>query len=353
MSTGTATLTPMNPSTISSAPTPASNARKMTVRILLSVAALIIVSVLVWQGITEHGSPNPLAPNTKRASAIIDIAVLVFREGLESILILSTILANMSGAKEGYRKPIVAGIGLGVVVTILTWFVAVGILSDLSENVSALNLQAGTGLLAIIVLLVVMNWFFHKLYWGGWISLHNRKKREFINEAEGAATMRAGVLWGLIILGFTSFYREGFEVVLFLQSYRLKLGTSMVMTGMGLGLFFTAIVAVLNFIAHRKLPYRKMLVLTGIMLGFVLLVMVGEQVFEMQQANWIGTHTITALEPYAPDWMGVWFGFFPNWECLLGQAAAFILVVGSYFLQRHFSRNENDTERFTSSPDNA
>jgi len=28
---------------------------------------------------------------------------------------------------------------------------------------------------------------------------------------------------GLILLGFSSFYREGFEVVLFLQSYRLKL----------------------------------------------------------------------------------------------------------------------------------
>ena len=37
--------------------------------------------------------------------------------------------------------------------------------NDLSGNVSALALQAGTGLLAIVVLLVVMNWFFHKMYW--------------------------------------------------------------------------------------------------------------------------------------------------------------------------------------------
>ena len=54
-----------------------------------------------------------------------------------------------------------------------------GIVSNLSESVPALQLQAATGLLAVIVLLVVMNWFFHKIYWGGWIGLHNKKKKDF------------------------------------------------------------------------------------------------------------------------------------------------------------------------------
>ena len=58
----------------------------------------------------------------------------------------------------------------------LTWFVAVGIIESLADNVSALNLQAATGLLAIVVLLVVMNWFFHKVYWTGWISMHSRQE---------------------------------------------------------------------------------------------------------------------------------------------------------------------------------
>ena len=55
------------------------------------------------------------------------------------------------------------------------------------------------------------------------------------------------------------------------------MGQRVVVEGALVGLFFTAIVAVLNFVAHHRLPYRKMLVLTGIMLGMVLLVMVGEQ----------------------------------------------------------------------------
>ncbi|HTB62832.1 MAG TPA: FTR1 family protein [Opitutales bacterium] len=319
-----------------------SKARRVTFRILLGIAALLVIALLTWQGLTANGNPDPTLPNTSAASGILDIAVLVFREGLECILVLSAIMANMSGAKQPYRKPIAQGAMAGFIATVVTWFVAVGILSDLSNNVSALALQAATGLLAVVVLLIVMNWFFHKLYWGGWISLHNRKKREFISEANETSGSRAKMLWGLALVGFTSFYREGFEVVLFLQGYRLKLGTAMVLAGLAVGLFFTAIVAVLNFIAHRKLPYRKMLVLTGIMLGMVLLVMVGEQVQEMQQANWIGTHDIAWLAPHVPDWAGLWFGLFPNVEGLIGQGIALVLVGGSYFLYRGLSRADEE-----------
>ncbi|GMA58366.1 hypothetical protein GCM10025858_28690 [Alicyclobacillus sacchari] len=91
-----------------------------------------------------------------------------------------------------------------------------------------------------------------------------------------------------MILGFTSVYREGFEVVLFLQNTRMQVGSQVVVIGATIGLVLTMMVAVLTFFAHRKLPYKRMLVLTGVMLGAVLLVMVGEQVQEMQQA--IGCH---------------------------------------------------------------
>ena len=39
-----------------------------------------------------------------------------------------------------------------------------------SLGISPLDMQAATGLLAIAVLLVIMNWFFHRVYWTGWIS---------------------------------------------------------------------------------------------------------------------------------------------------------------------------------------
>ena len=145
--------------------------------------------------------------------------------------------------------------------------------------------------------------------------------------------------WGFMFLGFTSLYREGFEVVLFLQSYRLKPGGRIVLYGVLLGLLFSGIVAVLTFLGHRRLPYRRMLILTGIMLGAVLLVMVGEEAQEMQLAHWIPTTTMPQLAVLSRPWMGLWFSVFPTVETLVAQAVATLLVVGSYFaarLQRRF-----------------
>ena len=307
---------------------------KLVFRIFLLMAALVVVSVLVWQGITASGAPDPTVPHIAPNVAILDTAVLVFREGLECILVLSAIVASMMGSNQQYRRPIAAGVGIGFVVTVITWFIAVGIVSDLTQNISALYVQAATGLLAVVVLLTVMNWFFHKIYWTGWISMHNRKKRELLKSASNPAASAAKVLWGLVLLGFVSFYREGVEVVLFLQSFRLRMGGTIILEGVLLGLVFSALVAILNFVAHHRLPYKKMLVVTGVMLGIVLLVMVGEQAQEMQLAHWIPTTPLPQLQ-WIPSWMGLWFSVFPTVETLVSQALAAILVIGSYFLARY------------------
>ena len=102
-----------------------------------------------------------------------------------------------------------------------------------------------------------------------------------------------------------------------------------------LGLLFTSIVAALTFVAHQKLPYKKMLVLTGIMLGAVLLVMVGEQAQELQLAHWLPTTQIPWLANVIPAWMGLWFSVFPTIQTLAAQAVAGVLVIGSYFVARH------------------
>ena len=101
----------------------------------------------------------------------------------------------------------------------------------------------------------------------------------------------------------------------------------------------TLIVGALTFVAHRRLPYRRMLVLTGLLLGLVMLVMVGEQAQEMQLANWLPTTPITPLSRIIPDWMGLWFAVFPTAETLVAQAAAAALVVGSYWLAREHARS--------------
>src|SRR5262249_50830909 len=152
---------------------------------------------------------DPTLPHTSAPVAVLDIAALVFREGLECVLVLSAITAGLMGTNHSYRRPIGGGVIVGFLATIITWFIAVSIIEDLTDIVSALSLQGWTGLFAIVVLLFVMNWFFHKVYWTGWISFQNRRKRSLLQGAASGESSKMRVLWGLGLLGFVSLYREG------------------------------------------------------------------------------------------------------------------------------------------------
>jgi high-affinity iron transporter len=289
---------------------------------------LAAAAFLIWQLISAGaGTPNPTDP-TKHLShmaVVVDSGILVLREGLETILVLAVLTASMRGSNSAYRKPLAMGGLAALGAAVATWFVAIAITDAVGQG--SLDLQAATGLLAIVVLLVVMNWFFHRVYWTGWIASHNRRRKVVMGEAGSVSAQRT--LLGLALLGFTSVYREGFEVVLFLQNLRLRYGSGTVLEGVAIGLVFVVAIGWLTFGLQRRLPYRRMLVATGIMLGFVLLVMVGESVQELQQAGWIGT---TPIGVAIPGWMGLWFSVFPNVETIVAQVVAAALVIGSYFL---------------------
>jgi high-affinity iron transporter len=290
--------------------------------LLAVVGALVILAALLWQGIAAHGAPDPSQAHLNPGAVLLDTAILVFREGLEAVLVLAALTASLVRTQDGYWRPIAVGSALSLLATAATWFLVVHVLSDI--HAPELDIQAATGLLAIIVLLVVMNWFFHKLYWTGWISLHTRRRRAL---TESPDTAPATLYRGLLLLGFTSVYREGFEVVLFLQNLRLRAGTAIVLEGALIGVALATIVAVIVFVLHFRLPYRRMLVLTGVMLGAVLVVMVGESVQEMQQAHWISA---SWLHLSMPGWLNTWFAVFPTIESLGAQVVAAAVVLGSY-----------------------
>ncbi len=292
------------------------------------LALAVAITILAWHG--AGGTPDPTDPGThmSRTSAVINSAVLVFREGLETILVLAAVLASFLGANTVYRRPVAVGGAFGVAATVVTWFAAAWLLGLFGTD--GLTLQAATGLPAIIVLLIVMNWFFHRMYWTGWISHHHKRRRGLL-AGDSDTTMRRTLL-GFALLGFTSIYREGFETVLFLQNLRITFGSSVVLEGVVLGSLFTVAVGVLTFALHQRLPYKKLLIITGGMLLVVLFVMVGEEVNEMQLAGWIGT---TPIGISLPGWAGEWFSLFPNVETIVAQFGAVLIVAGSYLAAQY------------------
>jgi len=268
------------------------------------------------------------APSPRVATVVTNAAIIVFREGLEAVLILAAITASFLGVNRRKRRPVFWGAFAGLGVSIVTFLLAITLLESLQQYGE--KLEAVVGVIAIAVLLLVMNWFFHKVYWTEWISSFHKRRRSLLAKGEDAkiAFFSAQVL-GLFLLGLTSVYREGFETVLFLQSLELSAGTAAVLEGAGLGLGLTLAVAVATFALQRKLPYKKMLIVTGVLIAVVLVVMVGQTARTMQGTGWL---PITSVDLELPGWLGLWLGVFPTVETLGAQAAAMAFVLGSYAL---------------------
>jgi high-affinity iron transporter len=190
-------------------------------------------------------------------------------------------------------------------------------------------MQAITGLLAIAVLLVVTNWFFHRLYWSEWIARFNRRRRTL--ERWGGVGFLSGQALGFMLLGLSSVYREGLETVLFLQALQTSAGTGATLLGAGIGLSATLIVGAVTFKLQRKLPFKRMLVLTGVLIALVLAVMVGTTVHNMQGIGWLPSTPTSFVVPVA--W-STWLGAYGTWEGIVAQVGSLAVVLGSYFVAR-------------------
>jgi high-affinity iron transporter len=292
-------------------------------RSLLWIVAAAIVAGLVY--LMATASTGPVDPTEVKhaqssATTVFNAGMIVFREGLEAVLIFAAVTASFQGANQARRRPVILGAACAFGAAVITWFVVQAVLDAASPL--GPRLEAITGFLAIVVLLLVLNWFVHKVYWSQWIGRHHRRRRTLLARAGFGATV------GLVALGFTSVYREGFEVVLFLQNLQLQDGTGTVLEGVGIGLVATAIVGVLTFWLHARLPYRRMLILTGVLVGIVLVVMIGGTALSFVELGWLPRHDT----PFkVPEWMGAWFEVYSVWETLAAQFLAAAFVVGSYY----------------------
>ena len=280
-----------------------------------SVAALQAELEQAAQRVGSSGSTAAIVSNS---------AIVVFREGLEAVLILAALMASMVGPARRYRRPLLLGAAVALVASAITWVIAQTVLGSLARYGE--KLEAIVSVIAIGVLLLILNWFYHRVYWAEHLAdFHKRKQR--ILRGSHVGILSAQVL-GLAALGFSSVYREGFETVLFLQALTLEAGILAVLPGVMLGLAATLAVGGLTIMLERKLPHRKMLIATGILMTWVLVILVGTTVQTFQVVGWLPVTPIEGLQ--LPYWAGAWLGVYPTWQGVTAQVGAAVFVVGSY-----------------------
>lgn len=264
-------------------------------------------------------------------AAVLSATLIVLREGLEAVVILAALLAGLRGPENApIRRRLGIGAWLALAASAALFAISRTLLSGLARYGEVL--EAVISLLAIAILLMVTNWVFHKYYWTGW----NARLRQL---SKSAAKPKAPWLESaaLVGVGFMTIFREGFETTLFMQSLILEAGMGPVGAGLCIGGALIALLGFSVFFLGAKLPYRKMLVVTGILVIFVLFTFSGSTVRILQTVGWLPIHPVPGLS--LPNWTGVWLGLYPTFEGLLVPLLILGYVCGAWIWVKWVARS--------------
>jgi high-affinity iron transporter len=250
--------------------------------------------------------------------------LIIFREGLEAVLLVSVLLGYLEAAKATqYRRPIVWGMGVAALATLVTFFLLRTVLDALPVGREVL--EAITALLAVAVLFYVSFWLIARLEQKRWL--------EFLRARVWAA-VSVGSTAALMLVGFTAVYREGFETALFYQAL-LSFGPGLgmwVAAGLGAGLVALALVAWAIFRLGRRVPLKAFLSTAVILLMATSVAFLGNAIRSLQEADVIALHRWPDW-PRAPIFLSQSLGYWPSRETISAQLALItVYLLGALYV---------------------
>ena len=250
---------------------------------------------------------------------------IIFREGLESALIIGAILTYLQASRNSrFKKHVYYGILIAVVATAATWFVAQYLIEISGANRELI--EAIAGLSATAVLFWVSFWVLNKIETKKWI--------EFVKAKIWKATTTGSVIV-FVALAFFTVYREGFETVLFYQAMLsfAKYMELYVIAGLILGLAVIVGVAILINRLGRRLPLRALFALTMGIGAYMSIAFIGNAVRDLQELGIVATTPLVGIVPRLDINLATMTGIHPTLESVTAQIVLLaIYLVGSLYI---------------------
>ena len=258
--------------------------------------------------------------------AFISSFSIIFREGLEAVLILGAIITYLEASRNHkFKKYVHYGIGLAIGATAVTWVIASYIIEISGANRELI--EAIAALSATAVLFYVSFWILNKIEHKRWM--------EFV-KAKVFQASAAGCTSVFIMLSFFTVYREGFETVLFYQAMFSFAKYMEFYVGLG---FILGIVSLLGiYFGFRKLgkrlPLRALFGLTMGIGAYLSIAFLGNAIREFQVLDYIPYTSMLGTIPRLDINVATMTGIYPTLETTVGQIVllAVYLVASLYVL---------------------
>jgi len=268
------------------------------------------------------GGTGALAP----AIAFVSSFAIIFREGLEAVLILGAILAYLEASRNlRFKRHLLYGVAAAIGATGATWVAAQFIIEV--SGASRELIEAVAALSATAVLFYVSFWVLNKI--------EHRKWMEFVKAKvwQATATGSASVF---VMLSFFTVYREGFESVLFYQAMLgfARYSELYVVLGFALGLLVLLAVYYGMRRLGRRLPLRALFGLTMGVGAYLSVAFLGNAVRELQALDIVPYTSMLGTIPRLDINVASMTGIYPTLETAVAQAvlAGVYVVASSYVL---------------------
>ena len=267
---------------------------------------------------------------------------IIFREGLESALIIGAILTYLDASRnQRFKKHIYYGLLLAAAATGISWFIAEHIIEI--SGASRELIEAIAGVSAVGVLFWVSFWVLNRIETKKWI--------EFVKAKIWKATTTGGVTV-FIMLSFFTVYREGFETVLFYQAM-LSFAKYMewyVIAGMILGLTVIIGIAFIVRKLGKKLPLRVLFGLTMGIGAYMSITFIGNAVRSFQEAGYISATHMIGIIPRLDINLAAMTGIHPTLETVVAQLILLsVYIVGSLYVLIIQPRRKKKVEKLRKS----
>ncbi|MEW6043580.1 MAG: FTR1 family protein [Thermoproteota archaeon] len=255
-----------------------------------------------------------LAPTIAFSSSF----AVIFREGLESVLILGAIITYLEASRNTRFKPYVYyGIVIAIGATAVTWYIASYLIKISGANRELI--EAVAALSATAVLFYVSFWILNKI--------EHKKWMEFVKAKVWQASTTGGVVV-FVMLSFFTVYREGFETILF---YEAMFGFAKYME-LYVGLGFVAGLGTLLAVYYvtrklgKRLPLKMLFGLTMGVGAYLSIAFLGNAIRELQTLDIIPYTSMLGIIPRLDINMATMTGIYPTLETVVGQ----VILLGVY-----------------------
>ena len=252
------------------------------------------------------------------AIAFTSSFAIIFREGLESVLILGAIITYLEASRNTkYKKYLYYGVIAAFAATAVTWIIASYVIEISGANRELI--EAIAALSATAILFYVSFWVLNKI--------EHKKWMEFVKAKVWQATTTGSVMV-FVGLAFFTVYREGFETVLFYQAMSgfAKYMELYVILGFIAGMGSLLVLFYVMRKLGKRLPLRALFGLTMGVGAYLSIAFLGNAIRELQVIEIMPYTGMIGIIPRLDINLAAMTGIYPTLETVIGQ----IILLGIY-----------------------